>query len=293
MESTIIKIAYDGTDLKGGLMEIRELAPALLAFADFIEAVNAIANDGKTKIAVKVKSFNSGSFGVDIQIADLSFLQRVVHLFDSKEMNAIVNIFELIVGSAATGRGIFWLVKKLKTIKSGQSLQIENGFVEIEDNGGEKYKVPEILYRAATDPAVRAALAETVKPIFVRDGISEFKIYDPSNHNIVMEEVTKETVDCFMDQPESQPILDVTSELICTVTHLSFADGKWRLDDGTSNFPVTIKDRDFLQKVTNGEIGITPNTLLEVEIRTIQRKAIKNMKTEKEAIRVKIFTPKP
>lgn len=59
------RIAYVGTALENGEMEIRELVPALLAFSDLIENANRVlGGDRKIKVMLNQDSLKRGSFDI-------------------------------------------------------------------------------------------------------------------------------------------------------------------------------------------------------------------------------------
>ncbi|MBE6440990.1 MAG: hypothetical protein E7022_01495 [Desulfovibrio desulfuricans] len=64
MSQKTLHIAYDGPALDTHEMDVRELAPALLAFSDMFEEANAVLNGDRAKISLNVKgSFKTGSLG--------------------------------------------------------------------------------------------------------------------------------------------------------------------------------------------------------------------------------------
>ena len=62
-------IIYDGPALKNNEIDVKDLAPSLLAISDAIEEANKILNRGRAKVVLNIKaSFKTGSFGVDLSL---------------------------------------------------------------------------------------------------------------------------------------------------------------------------------------------------------------------------------
>src|SRR5688572_13132490 len=63
----IAHVAYDGPALADGSMDVRDLAPALLALGELLQSANRVLNEDKATLAVKVQAdFKTGSFDIGI-----------------------------------------------------------------------------------------------------------------------------------------------------------------------------------------------------------------------------------
>ena len=71
------RIAYNGTAIENGEMDVRDLAPALIAFADLVESVNNVL-DGEQSIKVMLNqdSLQRGSFDITF-ILNMGILDQV------------------------------------------------------------------------------------------------------------------------------------------------------------------------------------------------------------------------
>lgn len=75
------QIIYDGPALTDSLMDVRDLAPALLALGDAIEEANFALNRKKSSISLKVNaSFQSGCFGIEFDVIQ-GTLDQALSLF--------------------------------------------------------------------------------------------------------------------------------------------------------------------------------------------------------------------
>ena len=88
MSKKTLYIAYDGPALAAHEMDVKELAPALLAFSTLFEEANSMFNGDRTKIAINVKgSFKSGSFGIDLSVVQDVF-QNVLNFGSKQEVQS-------------------------------------------------------------------------------------------------------------------------------------------------------------------------------------------------------------
>ena len=62
-------IIYKGSDVAEGLMDVKDLAPALLALGNLCQATNRCLNGDEAKVDVLVRSdFKAGSFEVSLEL---------------------------------------------------------------------------------------------------------------------------------------------------------------------------------------------------------------------------------
>ncbi|ECC6794510.1 hypothetical protein DAE30_21600, partial [Salmonella enterica] len=91
-----LRVVYDGPALDNNEMDVRDLAPALLALSDVFDEAARTIYGKDVRISVKVNaSFRAGSFGVDL-IASSSFTQHLINLFAGNAATATCNIIGLV-----------------------------------------------------------------------------------------------------------------------------------------------------------------------------------------------------
>jgi hypothetical protein len=104
-------ILYDGPALELGLMDVRDLAPALVAVGDLCSRANRILNGNKANVEVHVKTgFKPGSFVVDLAVVQ-SVLSQAKALLVSDGITAALALAALL---GLAGSGVNNLLRLIK-----------------------------------------------------------------------------------------------------------------------------------------------------------------------------------
>lgn len=287
-QSTEFKIIYDGEALQKHSMEVRDLAPALLALGNLFDEANRILNGDKATIKLQVKAHEAGSFEIHLVLFQ-SLADQISHFLSGDYITSIINLKELICGVLAGGsNGLFWLIKKFRGKNPSKITDLKNGLMRIEI-GNEAFDIPLALLRMYQDLTIRRAVESVVRPLH-KDGINLFKIKD---QNQVVETINKDEVDYFTvpEVPEEE-IVSSESEAAYSIVSLTFKDdNKWRLSDGNNIINAIIRDDNFKQKVNENSISFSKGDILRCRIRTTQWRTISGLKTEHEVLEVKEYIP--
>ena len=162
---TQLHILYDGPALREHRMEVRDLAPALLAIGELLEAANEALNGPKTRLHVQVAaSFKAGSFGIQFEVGNL--VQQALQLVGMDGVSA-TQILEWLGLTGKAASGVVGVVGLIKWVRGRAVKKVEllnNGKVRILVDGDAietESKVLE-LYR---NFRIRKALEDAVKPL--------------------------------------------------------------------------------------------------------------------------------
>ena len=253
-------VVYDGEALRGNQMDVRDLAPALLALGEILEFANQRLNGDRATVQVRVKAFKSGCFGVLLEMAQ-DFLGTLLDFFgpDTKVRNAldILNLLGFTVRDATVSGviALIALIKLCKGAKPKNRIEMPDGNVKLQfegKEGADDVVVSKDVERLFDDERVRSAIFKSLEPLR-KNGIDDFCVEEKGQRRVL---VTKSEV-YYFDIPYEAPTelkVDRTpQERIFSITSLSFKEGnKWRLSDGEQSFNVRIEDEDFLKKVDSG-----------------------------------------
>ncbi len=276
-KQTSFDIIYDGPAVADGSMNVRDLAPAMLAVGTLFEAANNITNGQRAKVNINVRATSPGSFHILYEIVQ----GTVAHSIDPSLLTTAAQLRDWLVGGIVIAGGLFAVIKWVNNRKP--KLNKVNDELYTLVIGNETYELPLVLLRFYQDAAVRHAIAEMVRT--VREaGINRIRILDNEQ---TLQEITKDEVDAF-EVPESQEqLLDETRRQAFSIIGLSFKeDNKWRLTDGENTFSVSMKDAAFQRRVDNNQVAFAKGDVLICDLRTVQWQVEGGIKTEYEVIKV-------
>ena len=282
-----LDMVYDGPALADGSMNVRDLAPAMMAVGSFFEAANRMTNGGRASVAVNVRATSAGSFHVSFEVVQSLGLTNVLAADIGDFLTTATAIKALLIGGGGSAvGGIFALIKSLRG-RRPQLTRINEGLYTLTLDG-ETYEVPVDLLRLYQDAAVRRSIQDMVKPVR-EPGIDRFMLREADK---TIQEVTKANIEAFNVPEFSDLILDEVRRHAFSIVSLAFKEkNKWRLTDGQNTFSVSMNDEAFQRKVDNNDIAFAKGDVLICDLRSIQWQVEEGVKSEYEVIRVVSHRP--
>jgi hypothetical protein len=267
-DTASFQITYRGTALDNNEMDIRELAPALVAVADLLEEANAIINGGGVKINVNVHgSFKSGSFGIDFTVVEDIF-QEIMQLFNSPAVTSAVNLLTIVGFTIGGTQGLISLLKLLRNRKIRKIEEIENNRVQITIIPEETIIVDSRVITLYKSQRIRNAVEQVIYRPLSKDGVDEFRSSDPkSKRSVVVQKMEKE----YYEVPllEDELLGENVTEAYLQVISLAFKeDNKWRFARGDQVFFASVKDEAFLARIERNEETFSKDDILKVKLQT-------------------------
>jgi hypothetical protein len=278
-------IVYDGPALEASEMDVRQLAPALHAIGDLLEAANRVANGKAFKTQVKVKgSFKTGCFGIDFVYCQ-NLLESFVGLFTSDYITATLNLAGTV---GLVGGGGYNLIKFIKWLRGRQIrrvIELDGGKVRIEVDD-DHIELERAVIELFKDIEVRKALDAVVKVPLETDGIDSFGTGKDKDS---VEFIRKEEAIYFAapDLPD-ELISESTYETVVKVVNVAFQEeNMWRLAEGQNIFYAKIEDQSFIHDVQANERAFAKDDLFFVTLRKKQFLGEKgNVKTDYAVVKV-------
>ena len=289
-DSVHFSIKYDGPALSSHQMDVRELAPALIALSSLLEEANrAIFNDA-ADVRVNVHgNFKGGSFEIDL-VALQGIKDQIISIFSGPTATAAANLLAILAGIGllkSGAGGLIGLVKWLKGRKPS-SIRIEGDRTIFELQMSETIETFEVdlavgkLYQSRV---VRQALAKVVKPLEA-EGIDVFaSAKDGATQAVVSKE---EAVFFAVAATDADVVSDTTSErTLLQIESAVFKDGnKWRFSDGSNSFFAEVSDEAFRARIDSGEERFGKGDVLIVDLRRMQSITDNGLKSEYFVVRV-------
>lgn len=265
------EVAYDGEALRDGTMDVRELAPALLAIGSLCDRANYLLNGERATVSVRVRVSDKGSFKFLVElwqsipepVRELLAVQKI------SDANDILTFLGFLGGGTASALGV---LKWLKGRKPAKEEPLPTGFTRIEVNNI-NIEVRNQVVILAKDPVIKEEWGSTLKPL-ERPGIDTFEI---RSGNERLEVVKESEATYFHPQQESvaaveqPPIHDGVAETPLVIIKPSFReDLKWEFarDSVAGKFSAEMKDQEFLERVKRREETFGVGDVLIADLHT-------------------------
>lgn len=284
MSRASIDMSYAGTALDG-TMDVRELAPALLAMGSLLEDANLLLNGDTSKVKVLVKSdFRTGSFELGLEVIQ-SIVDATKTLFDLHNHVGAGKLLEYLGFGVGGTTGLVKLIKWLRGREIKNITAIDTGHVRIVTQGDhDTIEVIKAVAELHQDRAVRNNIEAVVKPLDY-PGIESVTFKKGDAH---IETVEKSERPYFVvPEVELRELIDNTFEAAYHIVSVAFEDEiKWRLFDGTNRIAASMRDSAFLDEMNDGVLSFTKGDVIKAKMRRHQWTGPEGLKNEYEVVEV-------
>jgi len=295
--ATRFTIVFDGPAVADGAMDVRDLAPSLLALGALCQRANEVLNPDRVVVSVRVEAeIKVGSFDVTC-LFDQSIAEQIKGLFGHDRIHDVNELLRFLGISGVSGLSI-GLLKLLKALKGKSAKDLprdSQSNVTININNSVLIVPAEVL-RLASDPQVRQNADRLVTPLR-REGVDELRfevrqeiVETLHKDDAAAFEVPRELVAEEQRGPRETESL-LTLELITPQFDPKL---KWRLESGDLRITASMRDEGFLARVDNREVQFGHGDLLTVRVRMTQTIGTQGKPTmENEIVEVLEYRPAP
>ena len=260
-----LSIRYAGAALESNSMDVRQLAPSLLALADlFVVAHNRVGSPLELPPALEVTAQRDGSLIVDMWLAWAEQRNTLIGIMSSDGASAAANTAEL---AAVVIAGLRWVVKRDRVGAEESVDSTAPAQIRVKWADGTEIEAPVAAQRLVESMDFRRLSGRVFEPLR-QQGVDEIDLRSGNRHAIIR----REDLRAFNAPPEDPNLIsDNTRIMTIRVETLGMNPGnKWRVNDGSGSVWVSVNDLGFVDKMASGEERFAPADVLVVEMRDRQ-----------------------
>ncbi|MBL3554054.1 hypothetical protein [Rhodovulum sulfidophilum] len=283
MTKSRFEIAFEGDPFDDGEIDVRDLAPTLLAFGNVVQQANRALNGDRADARLKVAATEKGSFvaALTVDVAWLIDMLDSVSAHPDRVVAADQLMDLLIKAGTIIGApvGLFATLKKLKGKRPEKVEPKGDGTTEITINQT-TFIVDDQTVDLLQDLPTREAIENLGQKARRVDGLERLRIgSDEPDHKAVRLE--RDDFPSLSVPPETdEPDVEVTRrDAWLKIVSVHFRDGyKWRFSDGGERpFTAEMEDTDFQNKVQEGYIAPNANDAIRCRLREEQSLSASNL----------------
>lgn len=280
------QIIYDGPFLREGLMNTRDLAPALFALSNLVEQINHRLSTDNPPVQLHLRAAKRGSLTINLDLQTTA-LQKATPLFAGSDTHNLDRILDLLWDGGNTV-GLFQLLKFLGGQAPQEVERTSRSIVTVSNAFGGTVSTNSVTLQLATDTRIKQDIARVVRPL-EREGITSFVLRRQVGVAAATVPITEDDVPAFAVQgADNSPTEDTSTTLLQIVRpDLSDATPRWEVTDGTSKFNARVTDEPFAERVRTREITFGHNDAIRAELTRRQYRTDRGaLRTEYEISRV-------
>ena len=276
MAKSRFKVTFEGEEFDGGEIDVRDLAPTLLALGELVQAANHALNGDRAAAQLKVAATDKGCF-VALLAVDVSWLADMLDTLSahSDRMVAADQLVELLLKvGGGIGTGVFGVIGAVRFLRGRRPDSIEpkgDGTTSIVVNGT-AIIVQDQTVALLRDVRTREAIESLGKRARNVAGLKRLK-FDDGSDTEPLELERKDFEVMRVPEPSDDAVLEVSRRVAwLQVVSVHFQGGyKWRFSDGGERpFTAEMEDQVFRERVQRGDLALNANDKVRCRLREEQ-----------------------
>lgn len=264
-----LAVRYDGPALDAHRMDVRQLAPSLLALADLFTHAHLATGGGYSHApALEVAGRREGSLVVDLSLTTWHGGASAVDLFDEGPDAAATQAARL---SSSVLSAMRWSLLAHRKGREDRVVPVPPGGIRVTWQDGTHLDAPQDAQVLVNDPDFAKTVGRAMEPLR-SEGVERIELGRGRRGQEEAVAVRRDDLPAFNTlEPEDDLLSDNVRKVAIRVENLAFKEGnKWRINDGTSSLWASLHDLPFLQQVTSGEARFAHGDSLLVVMRDKQ-----------------------
>lgn len=272
-------LKYKGPSVDDGRMDVYEAAGNMVAFSNFMVAAAHEVYGRDVKVTAEVSGFKQGSFETDL----------LFHIAGATA--TLLTIAPDLHGLLVATKESLGLYRFLKGQKPADVKHVNEKQVRVTNRDGQVTIVQAESVNITLSPAAGEAVERFVGHALNIPGVESVEVKTEKED---VQKITKDEANYYRQIDLADAVNEVTVNMALQIVQLGFRDNlKWKFYDGADTFTADIQDKEFLQRVDNGEPFRKGDTLRAL-VRIVQsRRPNGTLKTERSVMQVIGHDPAP
>jgi hypothetical protein len=271
------EIAFEGDPFEDGEIDVRDLAPTLLAFGNVVQAANKALNGDRADARLKVAATDQGSFVAALTM-DVGWLTDMLDAMSAHPQRVVAadQLMDLLIKAGSiVGGGAFGLFAAIKALKGKRPEKVEargDGTTEITVNQT-TFVVDDRTVALLQDLPTREAVEDLGAKAARVDGLDNLRIGTDSEEVEAVRLARTDLPSLKVPPEPDEPDTEITHrDAWLKIVSVHFRDGyKWRFSDGGERpFTAEMEDAEFQNKVQEGLVALNANDAIRCRLREEQ-----------------------
>jgi hypothetical protein len=277
MTKARFEIAFEGEPFDDGEIDVRDLAPTLLAFGNVVQAANKALNGDRADACLKVAATDQGSFVAALTM-DVGWLSDMLDAVNAHPQRVVAadQLMDLLIkaGTIAGGSvvGLFAAIKVLRGKRPEKVRSRGDGTTEIKINQT-TLVVDDRTVALLQDLPTREAVEDLGAKAARVDGLDSLRIGVDSDDAEAVRLARSDLPSLKVPPETDEPDTEITHrDAWLKIVSVHFRDGyKWLFSDGGGRpFTAEMEDAEFQNKMQEGLVALNANDAIRCRLREEQ-----------------------